>query len=76
MARADPKDGRDQVGTPPVLTGETRVDWTLWQLSSVLAEIAECNVRKENGNGAGTQSQTTDQVRVLSKREKPDEGSS
>ena len=44
--------------TPPVLTGESRIDWALWQLSSILVEIAEHSSRRKDDNGASAEKQT------------------
>jgi hypothetical protein len=57
MARAN----SDSTGTlsmaPPVLTGWGRTDAMLWQLSSILAEIAEQASQSKNDGDGGTEKQ-------------------
>jgi hypothetical protein len=57
MARANSGSTRTLSMTPPVLTGRSRTDATLWQLSSILAEIAEQAIRNKNDGSARTKKQ-------------------
>jgi len=41
----------------PTLSGNSSKDWALWQLSFILAEIAEQVVRSKNDGGTGTEKQ-------------------
>ena len=43
--------------TPPVLTGESRSDRALWQLSLILGEIAEQANRSKNDGGVSIENQ-------------------
>jgi hypothetical protein len=58
MARVNRGSAKSLSITHPVLTGESRSDWALWQLSSILAEIAEQAIRSKNDGGASTEKQT------------------
>ena len=43
--------------THPVLTGESRIDRALWQLSFILAEIAEQAIHRKKDGGVSTEGQ-------------------
>ena len=57
MARANSESTRTLSMTPPVLTGRGRTDATLWQLSSILAEIAEQVIQDKNDGSASIKNQ-------------------
>jgi len=58
MARANRGSAKSLSMTHPVLTGESHSDRALWQLSSILAEIAEQAIRSKNDGGASIGKQT------------------
>ena len=57
MPRANRVSTKNLSTTHPVLTGDSRSDWALWQLSCVMAEIADQNFRIKNDGGANVESQ-------------------
>ncbi len=57
MARANRGSAKNLSMTHPVLTGESRSARALWQLSSILAEIAEQAIRSKNDGGASAEKQ-------------------
>jgi len=57
MARVNRGGAEGLSTTRPVLTGDSRSDSALWQLSSILAEIAEQAIRSKNDGGASTEKQ-------------------
>ena len=57
MARANRGSAKNLSMTHPVLTGESRSDRALWQLSSILAEIAEQAIRSKNDGSASAEKQ-------------------
>ena len=57
MARANSGSTRTLSMTPPVLTGRSRTDAMLWQLSSILAEIAEQVIRNKNDGSTSIKNQ-------------------
>jgi len=48
MAKANRGSAKNFSTTHPVLTGENRRDWALWQLSSILIEIAEHSAQSKD----------------------------
>lgn len=70
MARAESKSRKNPVTTHPVLTGERRSDSALWQLSSVLAEIAELSIGKKLSDNSSddSKSEKTGSTRQVSIR--------
>jgi len=62
MAKANRGSAKSLSMTHPVLTGESRSDWALWQLSSVLAEIAEQAIRSESDSGLSVEKKMRQKV--------------
>ena len=55
MARKNRGSAKSSSMTHPVLTGESRSDWALWQLSSILAEIAEQAIQSKKDGGTSAE---------------------
>ncbi len=51
MARRNSRGTESLSTTPPVLTGESRTDWALWEISAILAEIAKQAAGGKNHSG-------------------------
>jgi len=62
MAKTGPSHDKNLAINRLVLTGDSKNDWALWQLSSILAEIAEHNIRSETEVDGATECQIDEKI--------------